>query len=94
VPFAPPSVGGWPANTAWLTTASSQIRYQFARATAMQADLSAIAASARSERPDAVAHLLGVERWSDTSAKALASVSGDPRALVTIALVAPEHVMN
>ena len=94
VPFAPPSVGGWPANAAWLTTASSQIRYQFARAAAAEADLSEIAASSRSERPAAVAHLLGVERWSDTTARALASMAGDPRALVTIALVAPEHVLN
>jgi uncharacterized protein (DUF1800 family) len=94
VPFAPPSVGGWPANAAWLTTASSQIRYQFARAAAAQADLSAVAASSRTERPDAVAHLLGIQRWSDTTAKALASVAADPRALVTIALVAPEHVLN
>jgi uncharacterized protein (DUF1800 family) len=94
VPFAPPSVGGWPANAAWLTTASSQIRYQFARAAAAEADLSEIAASARSERPAAVARLLGVERWSDTTTRALAGVAGDPRALVTIALVAPEHVLN
>jgi uncharacterized protein (DUF1800 family) len=94
VPFAPPSVGGWPANAAWLTTASSQIRYQFARAAATEADLSEIAASSRSERPAAAAHLLGIERWGDTTARALASVAGDPRALATIALVAPEHVLN
>jgi uncharacterized protein (DUF1800 family) len=94
VPFAPPSVGGWPANTAWLTTASSLERYQFARSAAAKADLSEIEATSRSDRPDAVARLLGIDGWSATTAKALASVAGNPRALVTVALVAPEHVLN
>jgi uncharacterized protein (DUF1800 family) len=94
VPFAPPSVGGWPANEAWLTTASSLARYQFARDVARRADLSAIADEPPGQRPDAVAHLLGVDGWSRTTSAALAQVAGDPGGLVTIALVAPESVMN
>jgi uncharacterized protein (DUF1800 family) len=94
VPFAPPSVGGWPANEAWLTTASSQARYQFARDVARRADLSAVADQPAGQRPDAVAHLLGVDGWSPTTAAALARVAGDPGGLVTIALVAPEYVLN
>jgi uncharacterized protein (DUF1800 family) len=94
VPFAPPSVGGWPANEAWLTTASSLARYQFARDVARRADLSAIADEPPGQRPDAVAHLLGVDGWSRTTRAALAQVAGDPGGLVTIALVAPEYVMN
>ena len=30
VPLQPPSVGGWPANAAWLTTASLQVRLRLA----------------------------------------------------------------
>jgi uncharacterized protein (DUF1800 family) len=94
VPFAPPSVGGWPANQAWLTTASSLARYQFARDLARRADLSAVADEPPGRRPDAVAHLLGVDGWSPTTAAALAQVAGDPGGLVTIALIAPEYVLN
>jgi len=94
VPFAPPSVGGWPANAAWLTTASSLERLRFARACAAKADLSAVADEPAGERPAAAAHLLGVDRWGPTSAAALAAAARDPELLVALALVTPEHVLN
>ena len=34
IPFVPPDVAGWPANAAWLSTSSAQVRLQFAIAVA------------------------------------------------------------
>ena len=86
VPFRPPNVGGWPQNSAWLTTASSLARLEIATAVAKAADVSKITS------PDAAAHVLSTT-WSDTTARVLAGVARDPRQLVTLALVAPEQVM-
>src|SRR5262249_11073963 len=36
-PFQPPSVGGWPAQEAWLNTAADQLKLTFARAVAAAA---------------------------------------------------------
>lgn len=91
VPLRPPSVGGWPQNDYWITTASSLARLTFASAIASRADLSAIAGVPAAQRPDAAAHLLSVT-WSDTTAKGLAQAS-DPVELVALALVAPEFVL-
>ena len=40
----------------------------------------------------AVAHVLGIERWSDATAAALASSALDSERLLTLALVSPEHL--
>jgi len=92
VPLVPPNVGGWPQNDYWLTTASSMARLQTASVAAGLADLSTISGVSVSQRVDAVAHLLSVE-WSPATAKALAGVAADPKALVALALVAPETVL-
>ncbi|MDQ6648851.1 MAG: DUF1800 domain-containing protein [Actinomycetota bacterium] len=94
LPFAPPSVGGWPANEAWLTTASSLTRVQLAQSMVAKADLSLVADAAPGDRPDAVAHLLSLDGWSARSAMALRSAADDPARLVTLALVSPEYVVN
>ena len=39
VPFAPPNVGGWPAGTPWLTTASALARLNLARAVVNVGDI-------------------------------------------------------
>jgi len=91
VPFRPPSVGGWPQNEYWLTTASSLARLTFASAVASLADLSMISALPPAQRPDAAAHLLSVA-WSPTTAKGLAQAA-DTNELVALALVAPEFVL-
>jgi uncharacterized protein (DUF1800 family) len=94
VPFAPPSVGGWPQNAYWLSTAATLARLRFANLVADRADLSAIADEAPGQRADAIAHLLSVDTWSPTTAKALAQVADNPRALTSLALVSPEYVSN
>ena len=94
VPFAPPSVGGWPQNAYWLSTAATLARLRFANLVAGRADLSAIADEARSQRADAAAHLLSVDTWSATTATALARVADNPWALTSLALVSPEYATN
>jgi uncharacterized protein (DUF1800 family) len=92
--FYPPNVGGWPAGTAWLTTAATQARFTFAEWAVSRGDLSAVASSAPSQRIDAVAHLLGVDAFSDRTATALREVVADPKQLLTLALIAPEYLSN
>lgn len=93
-PFYPPNVGGWPEGTAWLTTAAAQTRFVFAEWAVTKGDLSQVQNSSPGQRIDAVAHLLGVDAFSDRSTAALSDVVGDPRQLVTLALLAPEYLVN
>jgi len=94
MPFYPPNVGGWPEGTAWLTTAAAQTRFVFAQWAVGKGDLSQVQNSSPSQRIDAVAHLLGVDAFSDRSAAALREVVADPKQLVTLALLAPEYLVN
>jgi uncharacterized protein (DUF1800 family) len=99
VPFVPPDVAGWPANEGWLSTSSAQVRLQGAdllvRSAGRRSDVVAgLDAVAPGGRADAAARLLGVERWSPATAAALDDVSADPRRLLTLALVAPETLLN
>ncbi|WP_054565567.1 MULTISPECIES: DUF1800 family protein [unclassified Frankia] len=94
VPFIPPSVGGWPAGGAWLTTAASLTRSRFATAVTGLADLSAVADVPPGERVDAAARLLSVPAWSTRTRDALSAARDDPRQLVTLALLAPEYVVT
>ena len=92
IPFVPPDVGGWPANAAWLSTSSAQVRLQFALAVAAAADVAPIDEAAAGARPAAVARLLGVDEWGPTTTAALAAVAAEPRRLLALALVAPEYL--
>jgi uncharacterized protein (DUF1800 family) len=92
-PFAPPSVGGWPPNGYWLTTSFALTRLRFASTVAQKAKVDTIASAAPQDRPAAVARLLSVDGWGPSTSTALAKVAGDPRALLTLALVAPEYVL-
>lgn len=94
VPFAPPSVGGWPQNDYWLSTASALTRLRLADRLVAGADISTVADAPRTDRVDAAARLLSVERWSPSTAGALQAVSGSPPELVALALVSPEYVSN
>jgi uncharacterized protein (DUF1800 family) len=93
-PFYPPNVGGWPEGTAWLTTAAAQTRFVFAEWAVSKGDLSQVANSSPGQRIAAVAHLLGVDAFSDRSTAALNDVVGNPQQLVTLALLAPEYLVN
>jgi uncharacterized protein (DUF1800 family) len=92
-PFAPPSVGGWPPNGYWLTTSFALSRLRIASTIAGKAKLDAISAVPAGDRPAAVARLLAVDGWGPSTSAGLAQVAGDPKALLTVALVAPEYVL-
>lgn len=94
VPFEPPNVGGWPFDDGWLTTAASYNRMRFARFVATRGDISAVADEPVSSRADAAAHLLSVDAWGAQTRVALAQVAHDPQSLMTLALCAPEYVVN
>jgi uncharacterized protein (DUF1800 family) len=92
--FDPPSVGGWPQNGYWLSTAAALARWKFAQRLARTGDISTVADASSADRVSAVADLLTVSSWSTTTAAALEQAGGDPRTLVTLALVSPEYVSN
>jgi uncharacterized protein (DUF1800 family) len=92
--FDPPSVGGWPQNTGWLSTAAALTRWQFAHRVVSMADLSRIADAPKAARLDELADQLTVRQWSPTTASALKKVAGDPPTLTALALVSPEYVSN
>jgi uncharacterized protein (DUF1800 family) len=92
-PFAPPSVGGWPPNGYWLTTSFALSRLRIASTIAGKAKLDAITAVPAADRPAALARLLSVDGWGPSTSAGLAQVAGDPKALLTVALVAPEYVL-
>ncbi|MBB4966100.1 DUF1800 domain-containing protein [Saccharothrix violaceirubra] len=85
LPFRPPSVGGWPADAAWLTTAAGVTRLRVARLVAAHADLP--------RDVDGVGRLLGVAEWSDRTRAALGRVS-DPDEVAALAACAPEYVVS
>ncbi len=94
IPFAPPSVGGWPQNTYWLTTATALARLNFANRIAAMADLTGIAKAGRRDRSQLLASMLSVAAWSAPTSAALDAASGDPQALLALALTTPEYVLN
>ncbi|MGY0020581.1 DUF1800 domain-containing protein [Streptomyces sp. cg35] len=93
VPFAPESVGGWPAGAAWLTTAAAQVRITFAQQLVHHADLDDVDAAAASERPDLLARKFGVGAWGATTRGVLRAAAHDPRKVTAVALTAPEHLV-
>ncbi len=92
--FDPPSVGGWPQNQYWLSTAAALARWRFAQAITAAADLTLVADAPPAGRPDALADLLSVSAWSSSTRSALARTGGDPRRLTVLGLTAPEYVLN
>jgi uncharacterized protein (DUF1800 family) len=95
VPFLPPSVGGWPAGGAWLTTAAALSRVEAARLLATAAPLPAeLGRTSVRNRPEAVRRLLGVDRFSPRSLAAIAAVADRPPLAVAVAACAPEYVVS
>ncbi|WP_203840157.1 DUF1800 domain-containing protein [Winogradskya humida] len=96
VPFRPPSVGGWPAGTAWLTTASAQVRLRSAPnlVTLAPAAVATLEEAARPDRLDALARLLVIDRWTDRTAAVLAPAAQDPKKLLTLGLATPEYAVH
>ncbi|WP_027345823.1 DUF1800 domain-containing protein [Hamadaea tsunoensis] len=96
VPLRPPSVGGWPAGTAWLTTSSLQVRMKLAAAIAAAVPDPTLTAlrGGGTTKLDALAHLLAVDGWTDRTRATLAEVAAKPAALITAALVSPEYTVS
>jgi len=94
VPFRPPSVGGWPAGRAWLSTSATGARLRLGQWLAGQVDLDPISRSAPAGRPDAVAALLSVESWTPRTRSALVDAAADPKRLLTLAVASPEYAVN
>ncbi|MEO3748137.1 DUF1800 domain-containing protein [Plantactinospora sp. B5E13] len=86
LPFAPPSVGGWPAGTAWLTSAAAQSRITLA---GRLADL------VRPTRltPEGLAQLLCLPGWTNRTYEVLRTVQ-DPRQLLVLGLNSPEYLVT
>ncbi|GAA2701041.1 DUF1800 family protein [Micromonospora olivasterospora] len=85
-PFAPPSVGGWPAGATWLTSAAAQVRLKIASTLAGLLPPAPLT-------PEAVAHLLCVDRWTDRTYAALRDAR-DPRLTLTLGLSSPEYLVT
>jgi len=92
LPFAPPTVAGWPSGAAWLSTAAADLRMSTAMSLAAKADLDPINSAAASERIAATGYLLGIGSWSDRTAAVLKGFTADPKRLVTVALNSPEYL--
>lgn len=86
VPFAPPSVGGWPSGTAWLNSASAKVRLSLA-------DLIAGLAGADQMTAEELAHVLAVDTWTNRTYLTLKQAE-NPRQLLTIGLASPEYLVN
>ena len=92
--FNPPSVGGWPSGTAWLSTVGARLRAYLAESAVERGDIGVVREAAPADRPDVVAHLLGIGSWSARSRSALEAVAADPVRVVVLAALAPEYVVQ
>jgi uncharacterized protein (DUF1800 family) len=96
VPLAPPSVGGWPSGTAWLSTSAVQVRLRLADLFAAHADpatTGALTAVPAARRPDALTRLLVVDAFTDRTRTVLAQAAGDVRRLIALGLASPEYTV-
>ena len=94
VPFDPPSVGGWPADEAWLTLGNAQARITLAQALVKSGSLTPISTLAAKDRVSGIADLFGLARMSDRTAAALDAVKNDVPNMVALALISPECVVS
>ena len=94
VPFDPPSVGGWPADEAWLTLGNAQARITLAQALVKSGSLTPISTLAAKDRVSGIADLFGIARMSDRTAAALDAVKNDVPNMVALALISPECVVS
>jgi uncharacterized protein (DUF1800 family) len=97
VPLRPPSVGGWPAGAAWLTTSATQARIRLAQtlgARAPQPVIDRLTAVPPPQRPAALARLLVVDKFTDRTLAALTPAANDARRLLTLGLASPEYAVN
>jgi uncharacterized protein (DUF1800 family) len=94
VPLSPPSVGGWPAGAAWLTTSATQLRLRAAQALAAKAPVDRLTAVPAAQRIDALARLLVVDAFTARTRAVLTDATGDPRRLLALGLASPEYMVT
>ena len=90
--LAPPSVGGWPAGAAWLSTSGTEHRVALATLLASHATkpvLDAVSAGG----VDGLARLLVVDGFTDRTRAALRPAGNDPARLLTFGLASPEYAV-
>ena len=92
--FDPPTVGGWGANSYWLSTASSLARVNFAQTVSQIADISPLEEASGADRMDLLGAMLGVDTWTNTSLEVLNRVRDEPPELLMLAITAPEALAN
>ncbi|CAB4760627.1 unannotated protein [freshwater metagenome] len=93
-PYFPPSVGGWPADEAWLSVASTQNLIRAAQVIVSEGDLSPLIKVPKQDRVDALADWLGVAEWSDRTRAAFDGALRDPARLTALAICSPEYLVN
>jgi uncharacterized protein (DUF1800 family) len=93
-PFNPTNVAGWPQNTYWLNTATALARLQAGTFLGTHSDVAWLSALPVNQRAAALATRLSIDGWGQTSAAALNHVASSPKALVALAVTAPEYVLN
>jgi uncharacterized protein (DUF1800 family) len=94
VPFSPPSVGGWPAGEAWLSSATAQYRIEFATWLIAQSDLRVLKELPVGQRIEKSADWLGVAEWSPRTQTALGTSINNPQQFALLALCSPEYIVN
>jgi uncharacterized protein (DUF1800 family) len=96
VPLRPPSVGGWPAGPAWLTTSATVARLRYGRVLAALAPraVAALADAAPGERVRELARLLVVDTWTDRTAAVLGDAVREPNRLLALGLATPEYTVH
>ncbi len=93
IPFDPPSVGGWPGNGYWLSTATAMARLHFANSLANTAKLGWLGSVSAAQRLDVLASRFGVDGWTNTTRAGLLKAAS-VRQQFALALVSPEFVLN
>jgi uncharacterized protein (DUF1800 family) len=94
VPFMPPSVGGWPAGGAWLTSASAQFRLSFSQYLIKSIDLTELQEVPRGDRVNFLKDLLGIYQLTPRTEDALRAVVNDPARLILLLVNSPEFVVG
>lgn len=97
VPLEPPSVGGWPANAAWLTTSAAEGRLKAAQSLATKASaavVQALGAVPVAQRPAALARVLVVDGFTARTTKVFEEAGSDPRKLLALGLASPEYTVS
>jgi len=94
LPLYPPSVGGWPAAEAWLSSASTQYRIAFATWLVKQSELRGLMEIPVERRILLSADWLGVAQWSPRTQAALRDSINNPVEFAVLALCSPEYVVN